>query len=306
MPKVGILLGTLNGARFLPQQLTSFERQTVPDWRLFVSDDGSTDATLAILKTFQDKVGPDRVAIRSGPARGFVANFLSLACDRSVRCDVYAFADQDDIWDSDKLARARQRLAEAPAGVPAMYCSRTRLIDDEGRDAGFSPLFKRPTSFRNALVQNIAGGNTMVFNEEARQLLIKGGADVDVLAHDWWLYMLTTAAGGCVIYDPHPAVRYRIHGKNLIGSNLGWHSRRLRAVLLMRGRFRQWTDRNIAALARIVSAMTADNRKIFELFCRSRNESLIGRMLGILRCRVYRQTAMGNLGLIIATLTRRL
>ena len=187
-----------------------------------------------------------------------------------------------------------------------MYCSRTRLIDDEGREAGFSPLFTRPTSFRNALVQNIAGGNTMVFNEPARQLLIKAGADVDVLAHDWWLYMLTTAVGGRVIYDPHPTVRYRIHGENLIGSNIGWYNRCLRLVLLLRGRFRQWTDRNVAALARIVPFMTAENREIFELFCRSRSEPLLRRALGIIRCGVYRQTALGNLGLLLAALTRRI
>jgi glycosyltransferase involved in cell wall biosynthesis len=306
MATIGILLCTLNGARFLPRQLASIEAQSLADWRLFVSDDGSVDGTAAILADFGRRVGAERVTSRRGPGKGFVANFLSLACAEDLGCDYYAFADQDDIWEPDKLARALQRLAQLPEDAPTMYCSRTRLIDADGRDEGFSPLFNRPTGFSNALVQNIAGGNTMVFNETARRLLVQSGPDVQVPAHDWLLYLLITAAGGRVIYDPYPTVRYRIHRENLIGSNMGWHNRGLRAMLLLRGRFRQWTDQNIAALARILPRMPAENRRIFELFRRARGEWLIRRTIDIIRCGVYRQTWMGNLGLVVAVLTRRL
>jgi hypothetical protein len=105
--------------------------------------------------------------------------------------------------------------------MPAVYGSRTSLIDSEGQTIGVSPLFRKPPAFANALVQNIAGGNTMVFNEPARQLLIKAGGAVDVPSHDWWLYLLATAGGGTVHYDTWCSVRYRRHERNLVGLNIG-------------------------------------------------------------------------------------
>ena len=95
---VAILLCTFNGARFLPMQLASFEAQDHQDWRLFVSDDGSEDSTLGLAEAFRKKHGADRVFIRKGPQKGFVANFLSLICDPAVNGDYYAFSDQDDVW----------------------------------------------------------------------------------------------------------------------------------------------------------------------------------------------------------------
>ncbi len=93
MPSVAILLCTYNGAKFLPAQLASFAAHSLPDWRVHASDDGSVDATLAILSEFRDQRGSAQVTIRNGPRRGFVANFLGLACDPSIAADYYAFSD---------------------------------------------------------------------------------------------------------------------------------------------------------------------------------------------------------------------
>ena len=60
---IAILLCTFNGARFLPQQLASYEALDFTDWRVFASDDGSQDATLALLQDFQNRHGADKVHI---------------------------------------------------------------------------------------------------------------------------------------------------------------------------------------------------------------------------------------------------
>jgi hypothetical protein len=78
----------------------------------------------------------------------------------------------------------------------------------------------------------------MVFNQKARELPVFCGADVDVPSHDWWLYQITSACGGDVHYDPYPAVRYRQHSGNVIGSNMGWIARLRRLHMLQEGRFR--------------------------------------------------------------------
>jgi hypothetical protein len=84
-------------------------------------------------------------------------------------------------------------------------------------------------------VQSIAGGNTMVFNQKARELVVFCGADVDVPSHDWWLYQVTAACGGQVHYDAYPSVRYRQHAHNVIGSNMGWTASMHRIHMLQKG-----------------------------------------------------------------------
>jgi glycosyltransferase involved in cell wall biosynthesis len=299
---VAILLCTYNGARFLPLQLASFEAQTVEDWRLFVSDDGSTDDTLAVLKAFQAKHGPERVQIRCGPGRGFVANFMSLVCDPALRSDFYALSDQDDVWAPDKLARARAFVMSVPDDTPAFYCSRARMIDDAGNEIGFTPLYRKAPDFRNALVQNIAIGNTMMLNESTRRLLMRAGADVKAAVHDWWMYLAITAVGGRIYFDPYPSVAYRIHASNLIGST---DSRWRRAQALL-DRFKTWNDLNIDALTRIEGEMLPENRQIFELFRQSRTRGLLPRIIGFIRSGVYRETFKENIELAVAALSGKI
>ena len=305
-PAVTILMCTFNGERFLAEQLASLEWQTFTDWRLIVSDDGSTDGTLAILEAFRSAYPPGRVEIISGPRAGAPANFLFLADRRHPVTDYYAFCDQDDVWETDKLARAVAILEKAPRDLPALYGSRTSLIDAEGRAIGLSPLFPRAPTFRSALVQSIAGGNTMVFNRAARDLLAYCGPDVDIPSHDWWLYQVTSACNGLVYYDPIPSVRYRQHERNIIGSNMGLLAGLRRLRMLAQGRFRRWSDLNVAALARVRPRMSAESRHIFDQFRRARHGPLLQRVAMFAESGVYRQSVPGNIALFAAVVLKKI
>jgi glycosyltransferase involved in cell wall biosynthesis len=301
-----ILLCTFNGEHFLPEQLASVDRQTFTRWRLIVSDDGSSDRTRTILEIFRNAHEPGQVEIIDGPRRGASANFLFLACREGLSSDYYAFCDQDDIWEADKLARAIAILEEIGTGVPALYGSRTSLIDKDGRKFGLSPLFPKEPTFRSALVQSIAGGNTMVFNRKAHALLASCGPDVVIPSHDWWLYQMTSACGGKVHYDFYPSVRYRQHARNVIGSNMGFSARLRRLWMLGKGRFRYWSDLNVEALARLRPRMSAENRQIFDLFCKARHRPLLQRARMFVEAGVYRQTLLGNLGLVAAVILKKI
>jgi glycosyltransferase involved in cell wall biosynthesis len=306
MPRIAILLCTYNGARFLPAQLASLAAQTFTDWQLFVSDDGSSDDTVAIVSAQKDQLGAAPVQVRKGPCQGFVKNFLSLACDPSLTFDYYAYCDQDDVWERDKLARAVERLSSRPPHIPAMYCSRTMLIDQDGRTLGYSRAYRRKPSFHNALVQSIASGNTIVLNEAARRLLMVCGSDAKIPSHDWWSYLLVSGAGGEVYYDQVPQVQYRMHGQNVIGTNTGLRNRIRRLYMLSRGRFVRWTEMHVAALEPFRPHMTPENRALFDLFRASRQRGFFGRQVGFLNSGVYRQTFLDNLGLIVAVLVRKI
>jgi glycosyltransferase involved in cell wall biosynthesis len=304
--KVAILLCTYQGQKFLADQVESIIAQTHQNWTLWVSDDGSTDATLAIITDYQRKLGANRVHLISGPQKGFTANFLTLTCHPAVSADYFAYADQDDIWMPDKLERALAWLQTQPADQPALYGSRTALIDEHNHEIGLSPLFKRPPSFRNALVQNIAGGNTMVFNAKAHQLLSKVGPDAGIAAHDWWTYMLVTGCGGKFFYDPRPTVRYRQHSGNLIGVNSNWQARLIRVKMLWQSRFRIWIGGNLAALNRLSDDLTPESHRALKQFSAARKRSLIPRLIGAKYSGIYRQTFLGNMGLLTAVLFKKI
>lgn len=302
LPKVAILLCTYHGQHYLAEQLDSFTAQTHSNWEVWASDDGSEDDTHAILEAYQQKWPPGRLSIHFGPAEGFAANFLSLTCKASIEADYYAYSDQDDVWESDKLEQAVRWLQTVPENIPALYCSRTRLVDAENNQIGLSPLFTKPPSFANALMQNVGGGNTMVFNNAARALLSEAGEDTPVITHDWWAYIVVTGCGGKVFYDSYPSLRYRQHDGNLVGMNATWAARFKRIRMLWDGRFRNWNDSNIAGLRKLLHKLTPEHRKTLERFANARQMSLIPRLIHLKRSGIYRQTLFGNLGLIAAAI----
>ncbi|MFA6310833.1 MAG: glycosyltransferase family 2 protein [Sterolibacterium sp.] len=303
---VAILLCSMHGQHFIAEQLESIAAQTHRHWTVWVSDDGSQDDTHKIVSEYLGKWGNSRISIQSGPTQGYAANFLSLTRREGIQARYYAFADQDDIWEPDKLARAIARLNEVPVDIPAMYCSRTRLIDEQGREIGFSPLIRKQPSFANALVQNIGGGNTLVFNEATRSLLRLFGEGVSIVAHDWLAYQLVTGCGGRVFYDPYPSVRYRQHLNNQVGSNVRWSDKISRLRQLLTGRFRRWNDINVEALHSLRARLTPENQKILEEFRNARNRPLIPRLVGLKRSGVNRQSLIGNLGLACAAILKRI
>ena len=306
LPKVAILLCTYHGQQYLAEQLDSFANQTYLNWDVWASDDGSQDDTHAILESYTAKWGDDRLSIHLGPAEGFVANFLSLTCKATIQADFYAYSDQDDVWKADKLQRAVDWLRTIPVNVPAIYCSRTRLVDANNNNMGLSPLFTKPPSFANAVMQNIGGGNTMVFNDAARKLLCEVGEDIGVVTHDWWAYLVVSGCGGQVFYDAKPSVRYRQHDGNLVGGNSSWPARLVRIRMLFQGEFRVWNDNNIAALRKLEAKLTPENKEILDRFVRARNQWLLPRLIGLKKSGIYRQTILGNLGLVAAAIFNKI
>jgi len=305
-PNVAILLCTYQGEQYLNEQLDSFQAQTHAQWEAWASDDGSQDGTRRLLAAYQEKWSAEKLKICDGPRKGFVANFMSLICRPEIGADYYALSDQDDVWHADKLARAVQWLSNVPPEIPALYCTRTELIDEQGALIGSSRWFTRKPAFANALVQNVAGGNTMVFNNAARQLLMAAGPEVEVIAHDWWVYIVVSACGGQVHYDTKPSLRYRQHAANLIGSNAGLRATLQRIKMLFEGRLKNWVDANIAALKPIVPKMTPANRALYERFRSARQRSLVPRTIGIVRTGIYHQTRLGDLGLLASAIFNRI
>jgi len=303
---VAILLCSYNGERFLAQQIASIQRQTHKNWTLYISDDGSTDRTLEKVRELQAAFPEGKIKRFDGPRQGFANNFISLLTRTEIQADFYAFCDQDDVWHDDKLQRSLDSLVSTPAGATALYCSRTRLINDDGAFIGHSPLFTRPLGFSNALVQSIAGANTMVINHHTRTLLNINYGSLPIVAHDWLIYMIVTGSEGFIHYDATPTLDYRQHANNVIGDQSGLRLKLGRLKNAFSGRFKTWCDQNINVLSRLRHTLSINNQKKLDDFSKARSSRLVVRVKLMRRARIYRQTLTGNIGLFFAVLFNKL
>ncbi len=304
--KVAVLLCTYHGQRYLAEQLDSIYSQSHTNWHIWASDDSSSDDTHNILLKYQEKWGVQKLSIHLGPSEGFADNFLSLTCRADIEADYFAYSDQDDIWENDKLERALANLSQSDPHQPLLYCSRTRLVNADNQHIGFSPLFRRPPGFANALLQNVGGGNTMVFNNAARVLLRETRQGASVISHDWWAYLVVSGCGGQVFYDPYPSVRYRQHGGNLVGMDSTWPARISRMYMLWKGQRQHWNDRNIAALQNSRRRLTEENQRILDEFSAARQKPLLMRLIALKNAGVYMQTLMGSLSFFLAAVFKKL
>ena len=301
-----IFMCTYQGELYIEQQLKSLLRQTHREWRLVISDDGSNDNTTKLITEFKKNNIDRDVKVIKGPRRGFANNFLTICQHAKSSDDYFAFCDQDDVWLENKLEKSLKKLMPFDA-VPSLYCGRTRLIDEKNEVIGHSPLFKKKPSLRNALVQSIAGGNTMMFNRKAF-LNLTDAIDPALLyvSHDWLLYQIVTAVGGQVIYDSTPTLLYRQHRTNQIGHNLGLSAKIKRLRMLQEGQFKSWNETH-EIFWKMNSDMIDDNNiATIEEFYRVRKAALPGRFFGALRTSLYRQTFYGNLALRFSILVGKI
>lgn len=300
--KIVILLAAFNGAAHIKEQLASFAAQSHHDWELIVSDDGSTDRTVDIVREFSHSV-PQRIDLTTGPQKGFWKNFVSLAKRADISgAELFAFSDQADIWFPDKLERAAKWFSTGSSDIPRLYFARTELIDADGRPVGLSPLFRRKPSFQNALVQNMGGGNTMVMNKAAKRLLARAPDDIALISHDWWAYQVVTGSGGIAFYDPLPSLKYRQHRNNLIGANRGFWQRYLRATAFANQRMKYWNEVNIYTLDKMRDLLSAPALSTLDDFAAARRSMLLSRIFFLWRSGVYRQNVHETVGLYLGAI----
>ncbi len=207
--RASVAMATYNGARHIKEQLDSILCQLGEEDELVVSDDGSRDGTLGILREY---AGMDaRIRLVKGPGQGVKQNFgnaLGLTRGRHI-----FLADQDDIWEKGKLRRVLDAFGETGASV---------VVHDavvfEGEDPG-QVLFDSFFEFRGAgpgvvrnIVKNSYIGCCMAFRRELLDyaLPIPGGIEM----HDQWIGVLGDYAFGKSCFLREPLLRYRRHGDN--------------------------------------------------------------------------------------------
>ena len=135
------------------------------------------------------------------------------------KSDYYAFCDQDDVWDDDKLLLAVTELDEMPVDKPAMYYCGQRLVDENLKLISVHRIASDRNAHTNFLISNVAGC-TAVFNQALVDAVNSKSPDF-ILMHDSWLFKICLALGGNYYADSAAHISYRQHGNNVAGLNGG-------------------------------------------------------------------------------------
>jgi glycosyltransferase involved in cell wall biosynthesis len=210
LPEVEVLLATFNGELYLSEFLDSLCQQQGVRIHLRVSDDGSTDGTINIIESYENKFAS--CEIYSGPQKGPSANFFSLI--EQATDEFVALADQDDIWLPNHLLSSIKRLAVTP-DIPSMTFSAVMEFGENQKSESIWPNRFPGEYIRTILTENLARGCTFVLNSKAINL-IKFQRPQNEIMHDWWILLLIHSSGN-VTWSKQPEVRYRIHQNNSIG-----------------------------------------------------------------------------------------
>lgn len=304
---VACILAYYNGSQFIDEQIQSIFNQINPQLTItiFISDDNSS-SPFPKLK-FNNKSVCDIFYRKNLKNYGYSSNFIYSLSSIKKEFDYYCFSDQDDIWHEYKILNAINKIKNLSQKRPLLYCGRTTYYDEDCKiKLGNSIIFKKEPSFKNAIIQNIAGGNTMLFNKSANNLIISSiYKNFRAVSHDWWCYQIISGAGGIVIYDSNSYLKYRQHKHNVLGSNNTLKDRKKRIFNLIIGKFRTWNEINLYALNKNKCLLTEENKFFLEEFIKLRKMSLFKRIVKFIKIGIYRQTFIGNIALVLAVITKR-
>lgn len=226
MNSVDIVMATFEGGRHLSSQLDSIFAQTFTNWRLTIRDDGSSDATNALIHNYLDRY-PSKIRLITDDAGnlGPCANFNLLISQTAG--DYVMLCDQDDVWLPNKIETTRQHMlvmeAQHGSRTPILIHTDAHVVDADLRlirQSLWKSQHLNPASgsvLNRLLVQNIATGCTVMFNKALREAALP--IPPEAVMHDWWL-ALTAAITGHIGHIDTPTVLYRQHHSNQIGAGI--------------------------------------------------------------------------------------
>ena len=218
MYKILVLMSTYNGKKYIDEQIDSILKQKNVNVSLLIRDDNSTDDTFEFLKKYEEN---ECIKIYHGKNLGPAYSFLDLMKHTELMkddFDYYAFADQDDYWEENKLFMAAQELSKMKKKYK-LYTSSLKTVDKSLNYIGMVEAKK--FEYPEFLLRNQCAGCTMVFNKDTLNLVNDYYPEY-IEMHDFWiLRILLCIDDSEIYYDNNSYILYRQHGNNVVGANKG-------------------------------------------------------------------------------------
>lgn len=292
MDQILILMTTYNGERYIGEMIDSIVAQEHTNWKLIVSDDGSTDRTLEIVDQYVAQFPEKIVHYSSGQRFGNPQYHFMHLLTNFHNAPYIMFSDQDDVWHRDKLSKtyAMMKKVEKDTTVPAMVHTDLKVVDAQLNE--LHPSFHQLTkldggclSLNHILIQNPVAGCTMMFNQALAELATQVIPDQYIIMHDWWLTLLASACG-TTGYLCEATIDYRQHGNNSVGASnahsLSYILRRIREQNVEESLYPTFKQADIL-LSSFSDKMADESRHMVEVYANLNGRNGIARRMAYIR-----------------------
>lgn len=247
--RIAVLMSTYNGDLFLDKQLESLANQTIADEMIiYIRDDGSTDDTFDIIKKWKKKI---KIVLYNEKNVGPAISFWTLLMNPEIQADYYAFCDQDDIWDANKIEKGIEKLK----GNTCLYACNCRIIDENGTIIKEYRTNRTPNmTIRKLFVSGCAQGCSMIFSDRLCQYIRT--ANISCIPMHDLIVMLYANCEGSIYWDMEPHFGYRVHSNNVVAKNNKTGIKKLKTVLW------NWKNSSKHSMSIVAEELIASNKQI--------------------------------------------
>ena len=302
---IDILLATYNSHKFLTEQLDSIIAQDYSNWRIIARDGGSSDKTLNILQKYQKKLGHEKfIIINNDTQSSALENFCELL--RHASSEYIMFCDHDDVWFENKISLSLNNLqAITNQKQPLLVFSDKKIVDQNLNildESFFHYLKLNPDKLKinNLIVQNVASGCTMLFNQKLLQLLNIESMEKYAVMHDHWISLVAILFGE-VSFLRQSTMLYRQHSKNVYGA--ANFNKKIRNFLIkprqIRHDYIKYCYQCEGILNNYKKKITNNSSIILEEFANIPKNNYFKKVKVILRYKIFKHGFWRNIGIFI-------
>ncbi|MHB8100032.1 MAG: glycosyltransferase family 2 protein [Sulfuricurvum sp.] len=305
--KIAVLLSTYNGEAYLAGQLDSLLAQSYKNFEIIARDDGSTDASLEILKAYGVTLLDTHHNI--GAKKSFEV-LLEFALE-NLQSDYFMFCDQDDIWESEKIEKSYLKIEEIQIkrpDTPVLVHTDLEVVDTKLATLHdsfweYEHISPRYNSFNRLLMQNTITGCTMIINKElAEKCLPIPEASI---MHDWWIGLVASQFG-VIGYIEESTINYRQHSGNTIGAKKFNHFtifKKTFDILFLKNLYLEHLHSNLiqaeAFLQTYQSQLDPTTKEMLQDFITLEEKSFWQRRAILLKYKHFKQGFIRNIGLFL-------
>lgn len=262
--KVVVLLASFNGIAWLPSQLKSILNQLEVEVSLYISDDFSQDGSFDYLQQFARQHPRVHLLPQISKFGSAGKNFYRLIRDVDISgYDYVAYADQDDVWELDKLIRHINLLKKhgvegISSNVMAFWPNgKKKLINKSQPQRALDYLFESAGPGCTFLM------TPWLINTLKRLLNDSSSIAREVTLHDWLTYAVCRASGRTWWIDSMPSVQYRQHSHNVLGANSGTKAKLARVIKMADG----WYRKEVLKVVQVCCAISdhSENQRLNQL-----------------------------------------
>lgn len=202
--KISVAMATYNGEKYVKEQIETILKNLKDNDELIISDDGSSDMTVEIIKSFNDK----KIKLIDGPQKGLKKNFENAI--NNTTGDYIFLSDQDDIWMDDKV----DKVMECFNSNNYILIQHDAIVVDENDNVifdSFAEHRKVKTGILKNLIKNSYHGCCIAFRKELKDEILP--IPDNIYLHDEWIGLVGELNGKTYFLN-EKLMKYRRHSEN--------------------------------------------------------------------------------------------